>query len=237
MSTILLDALYGYLSCTTSYVQWIVPAIPFVLLLWKIQQRIVGFHVLHWTTIHSKTLLETCKKAGIKGYKTNHSLLATAATRLYLSGVDEQLVMELTGHRSIEGIRSYKRTSREQQENVSDFLNGKKPCMDVATTDSTHLRPLAPQVTNSFQNPPFVFPFSDTSVPLPPSASMTGTSHSQSLTTNICAPQSSTANTDHTGAFYLHSYSNITINFNNNPKPLTSTKHLRVQLFSILLLL
>ena len=59
-----------------------------------------------------------CKKAGIKGYKTNHSLRATAATRLYLSGVDEQLVMELTGHRSIEGIRSYKRTSREQQENV-----------------------------------------------------------------------------------------------------------------------
>ena len=42
---------------------------------------------------------------GIKGYKTNHSLKATA-TRLYSAGIDEQLVMERTGHRSIEGIRS-----------------------------------------------------------------------------------------------------------------------------------
>ena len=51
-----------------------------------------------------------CKEAGIQGYKINHSLRATAATRLYYaSGVDEQLVMERTGHRSIEGITSYKK--------------------------------------------------------------------------------------------------------------------------------
>ena len=121
-----------------------------------------------------------CKKAGIPGFKTNHSLRATAATRLYLNGVDEQLVMERTGHRSIEGIRSYKRTSREQQENVSDLLNGKKPCL----------------------------------VPVPSS-----TSHPQCVTANICAPQNSSTSTDHTGAFYLHSCSNVTINFNHNPKP------------------
>ena len=93
-----------------------------------------------------------CKNAGIKGYKTNHSLRATAATRLYLNGVDEQLVMQRTGHRSVEGIGSYKRTSREQQENVSDLLNGKKPCMEVARTDSTDLPLLAQQDTNSFPN-------------------------------------------------------------------------------------
>ena len=58
------------------------------------------------------------KSAGIEGYKSNHSLHATAATRLYSSGVDEQLVMEGTGHRSTEGIRSYKRTSPEQQEAI-----------------------------------------------------------------------------------------------------------------------
>ena len=33
----------------------------------------------------------------IKGIKTNHSLQATAATPLY-KGVDEQLIMECTGH-------------------------------------------------------------------------------------------------------------------------------------------
>ena len=39
--------------------------------------------------------------------------------------VDEQLVtsMERTGHRSIDGIRSYKRTADFQRENISDILN------------------------------------------------------------------------------------------------------------------
>ena len=62
-------------------------------------------------------------EAGIPGYKTNHSLRATAATRLYQSGVDEQLVMERTGHQSLEGVRSYKRISDIQREALSDILN------------------------------------------------------------------------------------------------------------------
>ena len=74
----------------------------------------------------------TCKLAGIGGYKTNHSLRATAATQLYSSGVDEQLVMERTGHRSTEGVRSYKRTSSEQQEIVSDILSScKRSCTEL----------------------------------------------------------------------------------------------------------
>ena len=74
-----------------------------------------------------------CKDVGIQGYKTNHSLQATAATRLYASGVDEQLVMERTGHPSIEGIRSYKMTSTEQQQNISDILsNSKRSCNHTA---------------------------------------------------------------------------------------------------------
>ena len=64
-----------------------------------------------------------CKSAGIPGYKTNHSLRATLTTRLYQSGVDEQLIMERTGHRSLEGVRSYKRTSDTQREALSDILN------------------------------------------------------------------------------------------------------------------
>ena len=72
------------------------------------------------------TISRICKAAGITGYKTNHSLRATAATRLYQAGVDEQLIMEKTGHRSLEGVRSYKRTSSVQQENMSDILSLKK---------------------------------------------------------------------------------------------------------------
>ena len=48
----------------------------------------VGHHTLR------NTLSRLCKNAGITGYKSNYSLRATAATRLYQSGVDQQLVME-----------------------------------------------------------------------------------------------------------------------------------------------
>ena len=39
-----------------------------------------------------------CNEAGFEGQFTNHSLRATAATRLYAAGVDEQLITEKTGH-------------------------------------------------------------------------------------------------------------------------------------------
>ena len=70
-----------------------------------------------------------CNAAGISGYKTNHSLRATTATRLYQAGVDEQLIMERTGHRSIDGVRSYKRTSNDQREVLSDIVNLTAPAM------------------------------------------------------------------------------------------------------------
>lgn len=70
---------------------------------------------------HSSETVQECR---IPGYRTNHSLRATTATRLYQAGVDEQLVMEQTGHQSLEGVRSYKRTSTDQQESMSNILNG-----------------------------------------------------------------------------------------------------------------
>ena len=81
----------------------------------------------------NNTMSRLCKAAGIGGFKTNHSLRATAATRLYQSGVDEQLIMEKTGHRSLEGVRSYKRTSNEQRETLSDVMNRKVPRVDSQT--------------------------------------------------------------------------------------------------------
>lgn len=87
----------------------------------------------HYTL--SKTVSRLCTAAGIQGFKTNHSLRATTATRLYQYGVDEQLVMERTGHRSLEGVRSYKRTSDEQREALSDILNRKVPRVSNQTPD------------------------------------------------------------------------------------------------------
>ena len=42
--------------------------------------------------------------------------------------------MERTGHRSIEGIRSYKRTSNQQQVTVSNVLNSAGLMVDYTTT-------------------------------------------------------------------------------------------------------
>ena len=84
----------------------------------------LGYHTL------SNTVSQLCKQVGIKGYKTNHSLRATTATQLYESGVDEQLVMERTGHRSLDGVRSYKRTNDTQREALSDILNRKTPRLE-----------------------------------------------------------------------------------------------------------
>ncbi len=47
-------------------------------------------------------------------YKVKNSLPATAATQLYQAGVDEQLTMERTGYRSLNGVRSYNRTNLNQ---------------------------------------------------------------------------------------------------------------------------
>ena len=62
----------------------------------------IGVHTL------TATVKRLCEKAGIVGYKTNHSLRVTTATRLFQNGTDEQLFMERTGHRSTDGVRAYK---------------------------------------------------------------------------------------------------------------------------------
>ena len=43
-------------------------------------------------------ITEMAKRVGLNGKITIHSLHATAASRLYQSNCDEQLVMETTGH-------------------------------------------------------------------------------------------------------------------------------------------
>ena len=64
-----------------------------------------------------------CESAGFTGRRSNHSARAAAATIMYEQGMDEQLIQEKTGHRSI-AVRSYKRTSNRQLKKVSDVLYG-----------------------------------------------------------------------------------------------------------------
>ena len=55
-----------------------------------------------------------CSQAGFKGNFTNHSLTATCATHMYHNGIDEQVISEVTGNRSL-SVRSYKHTCTEQK--------------------------------------------------------------------------------------------------------------------------
>ncbi|CAG2247141.1 unnamed protein product [Mytilus edulis] len=72
------------------------------------------------------TVKRLCASIGLTGKRTNHSLRASAATRLYNAGIEEQRVAETTGHRS-NAVRVYKRTSADQQLEASNILYGLRP--------------------------------------------------------------------------------------------------------------
>ena len=69
-----------------------------------------------------KTIKEMCKSAGFEGKFTNHHLRAMCATRMYDNDVPEQLIKEITGHKS-ECVCTYKHTSDHLRENVSHTLS------------------------------------------------------------------------------------------------------------------
>ena len=82
--------------------------------------KVVGHNAL------AGTVKRLCSLAGIVGKKTNHSLRATAATRLFQEGIDEQLIMNVTGHRSTDGVQAYKRVSIDQYKQMSTALQHSK---------------------------------------------------------------------------------------------------------------
>ena len=64
-----------------------------------------------------------CEEASIKGCKTNHSLRATAATQMFQEGAPEKLIQECTGHRSLDGLRTYERSCKTQHRAVCTMLS------------------------------------------------------------------------------------------------------------------
>ena len=69
-----------------------------------------------------KKLSCICEQAGIEGTITNHSLRATSATHMYISGVPEKVIQERIGHRSLEALRVYERSNSQQHEAASSVL-------------------------------------------------------------------------------------------------------------------
>ena len=62
------------------------------------------------------------KAAGIQGHFTNHLLRATSAMRLFEAQIDEQLIMQRTGHSST-AVHAYKRIGEKLKSVTSDALN------------------------------------------------------------------------------------------------------------------
>ena len=92
-----------------------------------------------------KTMFE---EIGVKG-KTNHSLRATGATRLFEANVPEKLVQERTGHRTLDALRLYEHTSVTQQKSVSAVICSRSPvkCQAQASTSAA-----APSALREAQN-------------------------------------------------------------------------------------
>ncbi|XP_067664294.1 uncharacterized protein [Haliotis asinina] len=91
------------------------------------------------------------------GFYSNHSLRVTTTTRLYDSGLDEQLIVERTGHKSL-AIRSYKRTSAEMEARVDGVIqrkSSKRTCAALSTvrrpteTDTAPSPTAAPVLTTT----------------------------------------------------------------------------------------
>ena len=64
-----------------------------------------------------------CEIAKIQGKFTNHSLRATSASRMYHQNIPEQVIKEITGHKS-ECVRTYKHTNKELLEKASNSISG-----------------------------------------------------------------------------------------------------------------
>ena len=80
----------------------------------------------------SNVVKDVCRNAGFDGYYTNHSLRSTAATRMYHNNCSEQVIQEITGHRSL-AVHGYKHTCDEQHKFASASILGTvcSPCTSV----------------------------------------------------------------------------------------------------------
>ena len=53
---------------------------------------------------------EIAAESGLGVHYTNHTLRATAVTRMYNTGVPEKHIAEKSGHKSLKALRVYERT-------------------------------------------------------------------------------------------------------------------------------
>ena len=65
---------------------------------------------------------DMCTEAGIAGRKVNHSARKTGITSLMHAGVQNTVVMQLSGHKNVNSINNYSTASVNQQKQMSHIL-------------------------------------------------------------------------------------------------------------------
>ena len=71
---------------------------------------------------------------GLSAHYTNHSLRATSASRMFNAGVPEKIVAEVTGHKSLNALRQYERTTEVQFKAVGESISELQPFDPVPGT-------------------------------------------------------------------------------------------------------
>ena len=83
----------------------------------RYSKQVVGVNTL------AKYIPRICAQAGLSGNYTGHSGKAASITQMYDAGVEEGLIQERSGHRSIKCLLMYNRTTEIQKRQVSEVLN------------------------------------------------------------------------------------------------------------------
>ena len=90
---------------------------------WYVKQN-VGINKI------KEKLIAMSKSAELSVQYTNHSLRATAISRMYGGGIPEKVIIEKSGHKSIKALRTYEHTTAEQDREacsvIVDASNPKK---------------------------------------------------------------------------------------------------------------
>ena len=92
---------------------------------WQESRIVIQNHGMRVNLLESTSSTQwwrLCAEAGISQSKTNNSLRVSGATSLYSGGVPEQEIQQRTDHRSLEALRRYERTTKQQNQAVSNML-------------------------------------------------------------------------------------------------------------------
>ena len=105
----------------------------------------------------SKFLSTAAKNAGLQGRVTNHSVRKTCISHPLDTGVPNNFVVQLSGHRSLKSLDDYKSASYEHQRRMSLALSrsssNRPASISTRTETTTRSTPSVTSVESATLNP------------------------------------------------------------------------------------